>query len=189
MGLFSRKYSDKHLVAMLVSGEEQANRALDYVYATMYPEITRQIVKNGADLSDAMDAFQNAVIALWKFVKERGQEIVSVKGWLFTAARNYWLNQVKRRKLRDEAADEVRLVYLQAHDQADAEQKRGLLERILLQLDAQCRLILERRFIDGHDRTAIAEDMHFGNLNSVTNKIDKCLKKALLIGREVGFQY
>ena len=78
MGLFSRKYSDKHLVAMLVSGEEQANRALDYVYATMYPEITRQIVKNGADLSDAMDAFQNAVIALWKFVKERGQEIAII---------------------------------------------------------------------------------------------------------------
>jgi RNA polymerase sigma factor (sigma-70 family) len=183
--------SDSEIVRMLRSGvERQEHQATDAIYAHHHDTIVRQLVRNGCSMEDASDAFQHALEWLWinlaqpKFAIE-----ASIGAWLHTVARRHWLNHLARKERLDKVADAWKLDYIQAHDDEDAVQIEAILRQILSKLDAQCRRLLELRFLEGLDRQGLASELGYGNVESVSNRTNVCRDRAKQIGIELGLGF
>jgi RNA polymerase sigma factor (sigma-70 family) len=189
MGIFDRGIGDRRVMELLRSGHSRrVNRALDSLYAVQGKAIVAQLLREGCDPADAADALQHAMAAFWKFAMNPENEIKSsIQAWLHVAARHQWLNQLERRKRLDSVAEEIKFQFLHPHDGADGSRIQEILDRILGELDTRCRQILEWRFLDGRDRSHIATELNYTNVESVSNKINRCLKLALQCGHDFGY--
>lgn len=185
MGIFGP--SDRELMKMLGNTREGADAALRHLYARLWPRFWALWRRDNRDPDDSRDAFQHAVLELWKLAQTPSDHReVRIFNWLNTTAYHHWLNVLSKRKRLEDAAEEIRFRFLEADDSEHALRLQATVQSILARLDEACRRLLEARFLDGFDRSQLADLLQFSNLNSVTNKIDRCLDKAQLLGREMG---
>ncbi len=72
---------------------------LEHLYAKTYYKIRNYVLNNSGDESDAKDLFQEAVLVLYdKVQKSTFETNKSVDGFVYTIARNKWIDQLRRRK-------------------------------------------------------------------------------------------
>lgn len=92
-------YSDEQILKGILRHD---NLILQYIYKQYYYNINYFIRKNQGSEDDASDIFQEAIIIIYRKIKENDLvfEKSSFKGYLFSVCRFLWLKQLEKDGLR-----------------------------------------------------------------------------------------
>lgn len=152
MGLPFHKDEDQQVIhytveAILGGLKSSDNDVLRYVYKKYYPEIRFFVIKNSGSDEDAKDTFQEALIVVYKKLKDDSLELTcSFKTYLYSVARNVWLRHLGKNRIKtDELTDNQ--VFVEFEDNMDellSEQERfRLYQKHFLTLHKDCQAILK----------------------------------------------
>lgn len=92
--MHKNKYSQTDLIEGIRAHDAGT---LDYLYSDFYPGIRKMVLANSGTVDDAMDIFQEALVILYRKLKEENFMLsCSVYTYLYAIARHMWLNQLKK---------------------------------------------------------------------------------------------
>lgn len=93
---------DKEILQSIRSG--QNSQVLNYLYKTTLRKVRHYIFRHGGNIEEANDIFQDAVVVLFNKVRQNVfDEKFSIDAFVFTVAKNFWINKVRnetRHRLR-----------------------------------------------------------------------------------------
>ncbi|HUR11358.1 MAG TPA: RNA polymerase sigma factor, partial [Flavitalea sp.] len=142
----ARPFSDEELIRSIRSNEH-LDDAVRFLYRAHFESISSLILYNKGTRQDAEDVFQEIVVSFIEIVqKDKFRGASSIKTFLFSMARNTWLNQLKKndrtaiRELRYQKGEEQHETDVTEHI-AEMEIKRQL-QAIMEKLGEPCRKVL-----------------------------------------------
>ena len=177
MGLPFYQEQDQQLVhytveALLEGLKTSDNNVLEYVYKKYFPIVRFFVIKNSGTDEDAKDVFQEAIILIYKKLKEESLDLTcSFKTYLYSVCRLLWLRQLEKKKVRSEVISDNQ-AFIQLEDEIDsqvAEQEQfRIYQKHFQLLHKDCQQIMQL-FLKKVPLKEIAQQM---NIRS-----DKYLKK------------
>ena len=179
-----KSYTDEQLLKGILRHD---NLVLSYIYRQFYYKVNSFIRKNSGSTADVKDIFQEAVIIIYRKLKDNdlSMENRSFEVYLFSVCRYLWLKGLEKRKVEKEKLNEVLPYDGEIYDDSLS----GLVnknERFLLYqkhfrgISTDCQKILQM-FFDKVPIKEIARVMGFKGENYVKSRKFKC--KELLIER------
>lgn len=170
-----RQQSDHDLAARLHSGDERAFRTLfDRFWPLLFQFASRMLGDDDA----AMDATQEAFITVWE-KRESIRTDSSLKGYLYTIAKNKLLIAIRRSKVANQYLAELRHVYEEGV--SDSEERvlekeiAARFESELASLPPKMREAFELSRLEEKSYREIAETMDISD-STVKQHISKALK-------------
>lgn len=171
--------SDEQIIQMVRNG--QCDKAFMVLYKHFHM-IQKMVRSKGGDKEDAEDVFQEALIILYRKVRESDFKLTAkLSTYLFSICRFLWKDQLlKRGKLRPEESDH-------AIDQSEeenlneinyTENKFLLAEKIISELGDRCKELLILFYAETLKLKDIAVKMGYSSENSAKNQKYKCLEMA-----------
>jgi len=179
-----KSYTDEQLLKGILRHD---NLVLSYIYRQFYYKVNSFIRKNSGSSADVKDVFQEAVIIIYRKLKDNDLSIEnrSFEVYLFSVCRFLWLKGLEKRKVEKEKLNDVLPYDGEIYDDSLS----GLVsknERFLLYqkhfsgISTDCQKILQM-FFDKVPIKEIARVMGFKGENYVKSRKFKC--KELLIER------
>jgi len=177
-------FSDEQILKGILRHD---NLVLQYIYKQYYYNINYFIRKNQGSEDDANDIFQEAIIIIYRKVKENDLifEKSSFKGYLFTVCRLLWLKQLERRRIEKEKLNDSLPYHEDLYDESLNElisknEKYGLYQKHFAALSTDCQKLLQL-FFEKVSLKEIATIMGFKSEKYAKKRKFKC--KELLISR------
>jgi len=156
---------------------------LQKLYSENYPKVEAHILRNNGNKAQAKDVFQEAMIALWRAVKsEKFQAINSsaVQGYLYTIAKNKWIDYLRSSGYKKEVSSELVMTNWgevdEEEEDSDYEVKLKLARDAFKQLGENCRVLLSKFYFEKKSMEAIAEILKL-DAASTRNKKYRCMQK------------
>lgn len=91
---------DLKIIESIEKGDNSS--ALKHLYGEPLKKVRNYVLKNNGSRDDANDVFQDAVVALFNLIKkgkyDKGKDL---DGFLYVAARNLWIDKVRKDKKRE----------------------------------------------------------------------------------------
>ena len=120
---------------------------LQFVYKSFYPYVKYFITSNSGSEDDAQDVFQEAVIIIFRKLKNE-QLVISCtfKTYLYSVCRLLWLKQLEKRKTKNELSiDKENYIDLPDETQVVSEQteRYRLYQDYFAKLSEDCKKVLE----------------------------------------------
>ena len=136
---------------------------LDKIYTLYLPKISTMILKNHGTKVEAKDIFQEAILVIFKKIKEpEFQLTTSFYNYLYSVSKFIWLRQLKK-KHRSEVTlegDEGYEFEASIESQIIEREKKQLFKRKFAQLGEDCRKVLQL-FFDGTSLREIAQSLGY----------------------------
>lgn len=154
-------------------------------YIAEYPKTKYYILKNGGTLDNAKDVFQEAYFACWKKLsggKFRPKNKKEIEAYLFTIAKNKWVDQTRVVARRKTISINEKMYQLEADDitrTSDLEKKEAQLSITLTafeNLGQGCKDLLTQFYFHKKPLRAIAESLGLEEA-SAKNKKYRCIQK------------
>lgn len=172
--------NSSEIITAFQRGDQQT--ALGVLYRTVLPNVRGYILKNSGSEEDAKDIFQDAVMILYKQLKMNKLEITqSVESYLFSVARNLWINKAKR----DARASYVEEVPEPTPDgrgiMADliSKEREDRILGVLDQLGERCATLLKYVFYMDYTLAEVTEKMGFSSSEVAHTTHYRCKKKLI----------
>ena len=168
---------DKDLILGIERGEEGA---LENIYKTHFPTIARLILKNGGDLDDAKDVFQEAMIILYDKISAGSFELHSkLKTYLYSVSRNVWLKRLSKKGIYSNIDDIEEKVAVEEDVERykEKDQQFAMMEEALDKLGEPCQTIIKDFYIRGLNMQEICEKFGYTNADNAKNQKYKCLQR------------
>ena len=95
-----KRFSDEEILEGL---KKRDNRTLQYIYSNHYDMVRQLIINNNGSDDDAEDVFQEALIIIFKRLKDEGElELTSAFGtYIYSVARLIWLKKLRELRKMD----------------------------------------------------------------------------------------
>ncbi len=177
-------YSDEQILKGILRHD---NLILQYIYKQYYYSINYFIRKNQGSEDDANDIFQEAIIIIYRKIKENDLifEKSSFKGYLFSVCRFLWLKQLEKRRIEKEKLNDSLPYQDDLYDDSFNElvlknEKYGLYQRHFGSLSTDCQKLLQL-FFEKVSLKDIAMMMGYKSEKYAKKRKFKC--KELLISR------
>jgi RNA polymerase sigma factor (sigma-70 family) len=177
-------YSDEQILKGILRHD---NLILQYIYKQYYYNINYFIRKNQGSEDDASDIFQEAIIIIYRKIKENDLifEKSSFKGYLFSVCRFLWLKQLEKRrvekeKLNDSLPYQEDLYDDNLNELAEKNERYGLYQKHFGTLSTDCQKLLQL-FFEKVSLKEIAKVMGYKSEKYAKKRKFKC--KELLISR------
>jgi RNA polymerase sigma factor (sigma-70 family) len=158
--------------AILEGLKASDNNVLEYVYRKYFPIVRFFVIKNSGTDEDAKDIFQEALILIFKRLKDGSLNLsCAFKTYLYSVCRILWLRQLERKQIRpDGLTDSQVFVELEEglEEQAAEQEQYRLFQKHYQSLHKDCQEIL-RLFLNKVPLKEIAQKVNI--------KSDKYLKK------------
>lgn len=177
MGLPFYQEQDQQLVhytveAILEGLKTSDSNVLEYVYKKYFPIVRFFVIKNSGTDEDAKDVFQEAIILIYKRLKDGSLDLTcAFKTYLYSVCRILWLRQLEKKKVRNEVVADNQ-VFIQLDEDIEgsaAEQEQfRIYQKHFQLLHKDCQEILQL-FLKKVPLKEIAQKMNI--------KSDKYLKK------------
>lgn len=177
MGLPFYQDQDQQLVhytveAILEGLKTSDSNVLEYVYKKYFPIVRFFVIKNSGTDEDAKDVFQEAIILIFKRLKDGTLDLTcAFKTYLYSVCRILWLRQLEKKKVRNEVVTDNQ-VFVQLDDeiegQAEQQEQFRIYQKHFQLLHKDCQEILQL-FLKKVPLKEIAQKMNI--------KSDKYLKK------------
>ena len=91
------KDNSKFIIECIREGKN--SKALNYLYQDPLRKVRKFILTNSGTLDDANDVFQDAIIALFHYVKTgKYKEEYDLDGFLFRVAKNAWIDLARKKQ-------------------------------------------------------------------------------------------
>jgi RNA polymerase sigma factor (sigma-70 family) len=155
------------------------SEALEYLYKDPLRKIRKFILNNSGNLDDADDVFQDALVALFHFVKQgKYNEEYDLDGFLFRVAKNSWIDMArKKQKVIKES-----FIGFDKSDESDIlkdlikEEQLNIFYTLFNKLEENCRTILSYVIFDKRSMKEISELMGFKDEKVAKNQHYRCKK-------------
>ncbi len=177
-------YSDEQILKGILRHD---NLILQYIYKQYYYNINYFIRKNQGSEDDASDIFQEAIIIIYRKIKENDLvfEKSSFKGYLFSVCRFLWLKQLEKRRVEKEKLNDSLPYQEDLYDDNLNEiviknERYGLYQKHFGALSTDCQKLLQL-FFEKVSLKEIAMVMGYKSEKYAKKRKFKC--KELLISR------
>ena len=177
-------YSDEQILKGILRHD---NLILQYIYKQYYYSINYFIRKNQGSEDDASDIFQEAIIIIYRKIKENDLvfEKSSFKAYLFSVCRLLWLKQLEKKRVEKEKINDSLPYQEDLYDDSLNElivknERYGLYQRHFGGLSTDCQKLLQL-FFEKVPLKDIATVMGYKSEKYAKKRKFKC--KELLISR------
>ena len=156
------------------------DRALGAIYRTNREKVCSFILGNSGSTDEALDVFQETVIAFYENVRDgkfKGESGIGT--YLYSIAKYKWLNQIKKNNIRTghhEKAPMETVTESVMNSIMQGEQKQRVLD-LLSALGATCKELLVENLYHNASMKEIAASGNYSSEQIVRNKKYKCLQK------------
>lgn len=177
-------YSDEQILKGILRHD---NLILQHIYKQYYYNVNYFIRKNQGSEDDASDIFQEAIIIIYRKIKENDLvfERSSFKGYLFSVCRLLWLKQLEKRRIEKERLNDSLPFLVELYDDnlnelIEKNEKFSLYQKHFSTLSSDCQKLLQL-FFDKVSLKEIADIMGYKTENYAKTRKYKC--KELLVSR------
>ena len=177
-------YSDEQILKGILRHD---NLILQYIYKQYYYNINYFIRKNQGSEDDASDIFQEAIIIIYRKIKENDLifEKSSFKSYLFSVCRFLWLKQLEKRRIEKEKLNDTLPYQDDLYDDnlnelVEKNERYGLYQKHFSTLSTDCQKLLQL-FFEKVPLKEIAKVMGYKSEKYAKKRKYKC--KELLISR------
>lgn len=177
-------YSDEQILKGILRHD---NLILQYIYKQYYYNINYFIRKNQGSEDDASDIFQEAIIIIYRKIKENDLifEKSSFKGYLFSVCRFLWLKQLEKRRMEKEKLNDSLPYQEDLYDDnfnelVSKNERYGLYQKHFGTLSTDCQKLMQL-FFEKVSLKDIAKIMGYKSEKYAKKRKFKC--KELLISR------
>lgn len=168
------------IVEAIKNGDQQ--KLLKELYKTVLPKVRAYIMKNSGSEDEANDMFQDAVVVWYKQLKSNQLEIKqSLEAYLFTIAKNLWINKAKRDArihFTDEVKEDKALTANTLSTLISAEREKAVMG-VLNQLGERCAQLLNYVFYQDYSLAEVTELMGFSSAEVTHTTHYRCKKKLM----------
>ena len=172
--------SDQEIVYGVSKGD---SKAINRIYKSYFPSISRMIVNNNGSEDEAKDIFQEAVMVLYDKITQQKFELSSKLGtFLYAVSRRLWLKQLTRKGSVASTADisdfeDLLRVEddLERHD--EIEQRFDQMNIALSQLGEPCQTLLKDFYIANMSMQDIRDKFGYTNTDNAKTQKYKCLQR------------
>lgn len=169
------KRRDIKILECIRAGKDE--EALSLLYKSEFKKIVAMIRSKGGDEEDAKDVFQDTVLTFYKQLKlGKYNESYEVGAFVFTIARNFWINKVKKEgrltgleEVPGQLTDED-----EALQQVLTQEREQAVERLFQYLGETCKKLLVLAYYHNLSMPEIAEKMGFKSADVAKSKKYKC---------------
>ena len=170
--------------AILEGLKTNDNEVLNFIYRKYFPEIRFFVIKNSGSDEDAQDVFQEAIIIIYKKLKDGVLDLTcSFKTYLYSVCRIVWLKQLEKRKVKkDGFSDNQVFVDLQegVDEMAEEQERFKLYQKHFQTLHVDCQTIL-KMFLKKVPLKQIAKEMNIQSEKYLKKRKYQC--KEILVKR------
>lgn len=178
-----KRFSDEEIIIGL---KKRDNQTLQYIYSNHYDLVRQLIINNNGSDDDAEDVFQEALIILFKQLRDEDQfELTSAFGtYIYSVARLIWLKKLRELKKMDvtELKREMEefIEFEEPPPVQDKDLRMAIYQRNLLLIPEDCQQIL-RLTAQNVKSKNIAEKLGFRSESYVRKRRHFC--KEFLINK------
>lgn len=169
---------DSDLVEALRRGDEQA---FLQVYRNYYQMVASFVQKNNGTEIQAKDLFQELLFILVKKLRQRDFQLTAkLSTYIFSIARNLWLQQLKKNKFAPVKMQEGTQEFVELDDgelevKQQFEKKHELLGKLFKEVKEDCREIIKASFYQKLPHDQIADKMGYSSA-FVRVKLHRCME-------------
>ncbi len=170
------KESEIYLSGLLKGDREVVSE----IYRKFYPKVKAFVLVNKGNEEDAKDIFHDALMHLIITYKERSLKINSFEAYFFTICKNIWKNILKNKRVINnhttpliDSESNLSLFILK-------QQRLEFYKDMFQKLSSNCKEILGSYF-NGMSYQEILEDLSYGSLNTVRQRVFKCKAKLIYL--------
>ncbi|SRX54183.1 ECF RNA polymerase sigma factor SigM [Aequorivita sp. CIP111184] len=154
-------------------------------YIAEYPKTKYYILKNGGTIDNANDVFQEAYFACWKKLSSGNfcpNNRTEIEAYLFTTAKNKWIDQTRAVGKRKTTTIDERLYQLEAdetalnHESNEKEQQLNITLTAFENLGPACKELLTEFYFHKMSVREIAQKLNIEEA-SAKNKKYRCIQK------------
>ena len=158
---------------------------LKQLYLNNYKKIEVYILKNNGSMPQAKDTYQEAFIAVWKNIKEDKfvpTNETAVQGYLYTIAKNKWLDLLKSSKYKktvsyaNKGIEETFSETIESEDLHEEDEKLQCTMHAFNQLGDGCKELLKLFYFSKKSLRTIADELAIEEA-SARNKKYRCIQK------------
>ena len=171
------KSSDSKIIDAIQSGND--DDALQLLYKTALPNITRFILRNNGDREEAKDIFQDSVIALYNTIKlGKYDASKQIDAFLFHVAKNLWINRIKKKNRQFNIEDaEEQITHETPYAIITTSEKQLAIEGLMEKIGGPCREIMRLVMYEKKTMKEIAAKMGLAGENVAKTTHYKCKQK------------
>ncbi|PCE62979.1 RNA polymerase sigma factor [Sediminicola luteus] len=176
---------------ILIGFRQNDQDILEGIYRTVYPKVEVYVLNNKGTTQQAKDIFQEAFISCWRNIKEEKFVTGNVAGYLFTIARNKWVDTLRSPKFKKTVKLDMSLFSV-SNDPTEGEppqigpqrDKRSALQAAMGRLGPQCRQLLTLFYFE---RRSIADIARTTGLTpgSTRNQKYRCMQKLKSLSHKI----
>jgi len=177
-------YSDEQILKGVLRHD---SLILQYIYKQYYYKINYFVRKNQGNEDDASDVFQEAIIVIYRKLKENDLvfQKSSFAGYLFSVCRFIWLKQLEKRRIEREKLNDTLPFQENLYDEnlvelVDKNEKYGLYQKHFATLSPDCQKLMQL-FFEKIPLREIAKIMGYKSEKYAKTRKYKC--KEILIKR------
>lgn len=141
----------------------QDNQTFLYLYHQYKGQIINMVRKNNGNEEDALDIFQEGLVALWTNIKKgkfKVQEQSRISSYLYALCRNIWISKLRKKKIVHSIDDHPGVeVKMEVQEMAEAYDQVKELEKLLGKLGEACQKILQLFYYQKASLQEIAQEM------------------------------
>lgn len=179
-----KDYNDDQILKGILRHD---NLILQYIYKQFYYQINLFIKKNNGNEDDANDIFQEAIIIIYRKIKENDLvfKMSSFQGYLFSVCRFLWLKELEKRKIEQERLNDSLPFVEEIYDDnlveiVEKNERYGLYQKHFKTLSTDCQKLLQL-FFEKVPMTEIAKIMGYKGEKYAKKRKYTC--KELLVSR------
>ncbi len=179
-----KSYSDQQIQRGILKND---NLVLQYIYKQFFYKVNSFIRNNSGVEDDAGDIFQEAIIVIFRKLKEDDSifDNRSFQSYLFTVCRYLWLKQLESRRIEKEKINDTLPFREDIYDNSMSElasknERYGLYQKHFKNLSTDCQKIMQM-FFEKIPLRQIAQIMGYKSEKYAKKRKYKC--KEILINR------
>lgn len=167
----------KNIIESIRNGRN--DEALKYLYKDPLRKVRKFILTNSGTLDDADDVFQDAVVALFHYIKSnKYNEEYEIDAFLFRVAKNSWIDNIRKKQ---KVIKEEFIGFDIGEDtnyltEIIEEEKLSTFHSMFNKLEENCRKILSYVIFEKKNMKDIAVLMGLKNDNIAKNQHYRCKK-------------
>ena len=173
-------YTDQEILAAIHSGDD--DRVLGQLYSVYLPKIKGMILKNSGTEDEALDVFQDAVMAFYKQVKTgKFKEQYQIGAFIYSVSRNLWINYIKKKNRNISISEKEYLIPLEddvLNDMITKEREKKVME-VFSQIGERCQELLTYSIFRKYSMKEICQRMGFSTENAAKTRNYKCKQKLI----------
>lgn len=142
-------FSEEALIEAIEAGGQRRQKAIAFIYQdkALKNQIVAFVKNHNGNQEDGIDVFHEGIIAFDKNIRSKNYKGEGrLKGYLYSTCRFIWLNKLKRDKkivYTEEEAQLDQVLYETPESLSLDKEQKGIIAKILGQLDPKCAKILE----------------------------------------------